>query len=68
MRKPIAPYQCVAISTVAYNTSKRSDISRNLDNIENMIDAAIGISDINLPVKLVAIPEGALTGFTRFKP
>ena len=64
MRKPIAPYQCVAISTVAYNTSKRSDIRRNLDNIENMIDAAIGISDINLPVKLVAIPEGALTGFT----
>ena len=63
MKKPVAPYQCVAISPYAYNISKRADISRNLDNIEMMIDAAIGISDINMPVKLVALPEGALTGF-----
>lgn len=63
MMKPVAPYQCVAISPISYNISKRSDISRNLDNIEMMIDAAIGISDINMPVKLVALPEGALTGF-----
>ena len=63
MKKPVAPYQCVAISPIAYNISKRSDISRNLNNIEMMIDAAIGISDINMPVKLVALPEGALTGF-----
>jgi len=63
MKKPVAPYQCVAISPVAYNISKRSDIARNLDNIEMMIDAAIGISDINMPVKMVALPEGALTGF-----
>ena len=63
MKKPVAPYQCVAISPIAYNISKRSDISRNLDNVEMMIDAAIGISDINMPVKLVALPEGALTGF-----
>jgi len=62
--KPVAPYQCVALSPIAYNISKRSDIRRNLDNIESLIDAAIGISDINMPVKLVALPEGALTGFT----
>lgn len=63
-KKSIAPYQCIAISPIAYNISKRADIRRNLDNIENMIDAAIGIADINMPVKLVALPEGALTGFT----
>ncbi len=63
-KKAIAPYQCIAISPIAYNISKRADIRRNLDNIENMIDAAIGIADINMPVKLVALPEGALTGFT----
>ena len=63
MKKPLSPYQCIAISPISYNISKRSDISRNLDNIEMMIDAAIGISDINMPVKLVALPEGALTGF-----
>jgi predicted amidohydrolase len=63
-KTPIAPYQCVAISSIAYNISKRKDISRNLDNIEMMIDGAIGISDINMPVKLVTLAEGALTGFT----
>jgi predicted amidohydrolase len=62
-RAPVAPYQCVAISPYAYNISRRADIARNLDNIEMMIDGAIGISDINMPVKLVALPEGALTGF-----
>ena len=62
-RKPIAPYQCVAISPITYNISCRADIRRNLDNIEMMIDAAIGIADINMPVKMVALPEGALTGF-----
>ncbi len=64
MKKPVAPYQCVAISNYAYNISKRSDIRRNLDTIETMIDAAIGITDINMPVKLVALAEGALTGFS----
>lgn len=62
-RKPVAPYQCIAISPIVYNISKRADIKRNLDNIEMMIDAAIGIADINMPVKLVTLPEGALTGF-----
>jgi len=63
MSKPIAPFQCIAISPITCNISKRSDIKRNLDNLETLIDAAIGISDINMPVKLVALPEGALTGF-----
>lgn len=62
-KKPISPYLCMAISPISYNISKRADIKRNLDNIEMMIDAAIGIADINMPVKLVALPEGALTGF-----
>ena len=62
--RPLAPYMCIAISPVAYNISRRADIKRNLDNIEQMIDASVGIADINMPVKLIALPEGALTGFT----
>lgn len=61
--QPVAPYQCIAISPITYNISCRADIKRNLDNIEMMIDAAIGIADINMPVKMIALPEGALTGF-----
>jgi beta-ureidopropionase len=62
--KPIAPYMALGLSTVVYNVSKRSDIVRNLDNIENCIVGAIETTNINMPVKLVALAEGALTGFT----
>lgn len=61
---PIAPYLCVGISSVAYNISKREDIQRNLDNIEDCIIGAVETVNINMPVKMVALAEGALTGFT----
>lgn len=63
-KKPIAPYLCIGLSTIAYNVSKRTDIKRNLDNIENCIVGAIETVNINMPVKIVALAEGALTGFT----
>lgn len=63
-RKPIAPYLAIGISPVVHGISKREDIKRNLDNLENMIHGAITTCNINMPVKLVALPEGALTGFT----
>lgn len=63
-RKPVAPYLALGLSTVAYGISKRSDIKKNLDNIENIIHGAISTCDINMPVKIVALAEGALTGFT----
>lgn len=63
-KKPIAPYAAIGLSTVVYGVSERKDIARNLDIVEDAIHAAIGISDINMPVKLVALAEGALTGFT----
>lgn len=63
-RKPIAPYMAVGISSIAYNVSKPADIARNLDNIEMCIAAAVETVNINMPVKLVALAEGALTGFT----
>lgn len=60
----IAPYIALGISTVAYNISCREDIRRNLDNIEMCITAAIETVDINMPVKIVSLAEGAMTGFT----
>jgi beta-ureidopropionase len=62
--KPVAPYMALGLSTVVYNVSQRSDIVRNLDNVENCIVGAIETTNINMPVKLVALAEGALTGFT----
>ncbi|MFZ0451669.1 MAG: nitrilase-related carbon-nitrogen hydrolase [Desulfatiglandaceae bacterium] len=63
-RKPIAPYQAIGLSTVVHGVSERSQIKRNLDNIEDCMRAAVEICNINLPVRIVALSEGALTGFT----
>ena len=61
---PIAPYMAVGLSTVVRGISKRSEIARNLDVIEDAIHAAVSIIGINMPVRLIALAEGALTGFT----
>lgn len=63
-QKPIAPYMAIGISSVVHGISKREDIRKNLNNIENLIHGAISTCNINMPVKLIALSEGALTGFT----
>ncbi len=59
----VAPYTAIGVSTVAYTVSERRQIRVNLQTIEDAIHAAMGVVSINLPVKLIALPEGALTGF-----
>ena len=63
-RRPVAPYMAIGLSTVVYGIGSRKDIQRNLDTIEDAIHAAMSVVSINLPVKIVALAEGALTGFT----
>lgn len=63
-RRPVAPYMALGLSTVAYGVADRRHIRHNLDIIEETIHAAISITNINIPVKVIALPEGALTGFT----
>src|SRR5947209_3925077 len=54
----------VGLSTIVHGVGRRSDIARNLQIIEDGIHAAVSIIGINMPVKLIALAEGALTGFT----
>ena len=61
---PIAPYMAIGLSTIVHGIAERKHIMVNLDNIEENIHAAVDIVDINMPVKLIALAEGALTGFT----
>lgn len=63
-RKPVAPYIAIGLSTVSYGVAERKHIARNLDIIEDCIRGAVETVNINMPVKTVALPEGALTGFT----
>ena len=63
-RTPVAPYMAVGLSTIVHGVAARRHIQRNLDIIEDAIHAAVSIIGINMPVKLIALAEGALTGFT----
>src|ERR1700720_4698552 len=62
--KPVAPYMAVGLSTVVHGIGERRHIERNLQIVEDAIHAAVSIIGINMPVRLIALAEGALTGFT----
>ena len=63
-RKPVPPYLAVGLSTIVHAISERAQIKENLETIEDCIHAAVGITNINMPLKIIALAEGALTGFT----
>ncbi len=63
-KQPIAPYMAVGLSTVVTGISERKHIRVNLQTIEENIHAAVSMVNINMPVKLIALAEGSLTGFT----
>src|SRR6195256_5022254 len=63
-QQQVAPYIAVGLSTIVHGVGSRKDIERNLRIIEDGIHAAVAIIGINMPVKLIALAEGALTGFT----
>src|SRR5215470_5284693 len=60
----ISPYQAVGLIPTVYGVRKRSEIGRNLEHLAHLIKAAMWLSGLDLPVRLIAIPEGALQGFT----
>jgi hypothetical protein len=64
MQEQVAPYMAVGLSTVVHGIGSRRDIERNLQIVEDGIHAAVSIVGINMPVRLIALAEGALTGFT----
>jgi len=61
---PVAPYMAIGLSTVVYGIGSRKDIAKNLKIIEDGIHAAMSVVSINMPVKMIALAEGAMTGFT----
>lgn len=61
---PVAPYIALGLSTVAYGIAQRRHIRHNLETIEDVVHAAVTLVNINMPVKVIALAEGALTGFT----
>jgi hypothetical protein len=59
----IEPYNAVGLIPTVWGISKRADIFRNIEHHRHIIKAACWLSAIDLPVKLIILPEGALQGF-----
>ena len=59
----IKPYTAVGLIPTVRAIRHRSDIKENLTHIKHLTKAASWLSSLSLPVRLIAIPEGALQGF-----
>jgi predicted amidohydrolase len=59
----IEPYQAIGLVPTMWGIRRREDIRRNLEHLDHLVTAATWLGGLDLPVRLVAIPEGALQGF-----
>jgi predicted amidohydrolase len=59
----IKPYTAVGLIPTVRGIRKRADIRVNLEHLKHLVKAAAWLSSLDLPVRLIAIPEGALQGF-----
>ena len=59
----IEPYNAVGLIPTFYGIRRRDDIKHNIEHLKSLTKAAFWLSNLDIPVRLLAIPEGALMGF-----
>src|SRR5262244_55126 len=59
----IEPYQALGLVPTMRGIRHRHEIETNLEHLSHLIKAASWLSSLDLPVRLIAVPEGALQGF-----
>lgn len=59
----IEPYMAVALQTTVRHVTTRAAVEKNLKHIGDMIDLVQHICSLELPVRLIALGEGAIQGF-----
>jgi hypothetical protein len=59
----IEPYTAVGLIPSFWGIRRREDMEKNLELLESLTKAAFWLSNLDIPVRLIAIPEGALQGF-----
>src|SRR6202047_1687527 len=59
----IEPYQALGLVPTMRGIRHRGEIQANLEHLSHLIKAASWLSSLDLPVRLIAIPEGALQAF-----
>ncbi len=60
----IEQYMALALQPTMRGCRKRAEVAVNIRHISELIDAAVWLSAIDLPVRLICVPEGCLQGFT----
>jgi beta-ureidopropionase len=60
----VEPYHAVSLVPTMRGIRHRGKITVNIEHISHVIKAASWLSSLDLPVRLIAIPEGALQGST----
>jgi hypothetical protein len=59
----VDPYQALGLVPTMRGIRHRDEIQVNIEHLSHLIKAASWLSSLDLPVRLIAIPEGALQGF-----
>src|SRR5207245_11762899 len=59
----IKPYTAVGLIPTVRGIRKRGGIKINLEHLTHMVKAASWLSSLDIPVRLIALPEGALQAF-----
>ena len=59
----IKPYTAVGLIPTVRGIRKRADIMINIEHLSHLVKAAAWLSALDLPVRLIAFPEGALQAF-----
>jgi len=59
----IEPYNAVGIIPTVWGIRERKDIMRNIEHQSHIVKAACWLAGLDLPVRLIAFPEGALQAF-----
>jgi len=59
----VKPYTAVGLVPTVRGIRRRQDIMVNVEHLTHLVKAAAWLSSLDLPVRLIAIPEGALQGF-----
>ncbi len=59
----VEPYNAVGLVPTFWGIRKRADMQKNIEHLKSLTKAAFWLSNLDIPVRLLAIPEGALQGF-----
>src|SRR5690606_17338897 len=62
-RMSIEPYNAVGLIPSIWGIHHRREIAKNLEHLHHLCRLGVLLGGMDLPVRLVAIPEGALQGF-----